>query len=163
MTTVQCSVSHLIWSFLSARSPYPSNHKQRGQANELLFRSANIRQCISAINQQIQSNYNAPRCICSTCIHCSPLQPNYAPTLLRATRGAPVPPDGHVALLRPQPHTRPPHAACSRSNTGCDRGQETNDNARGATVAPHPTAQHGVGARPLALTPSGAQPRPVPG
>ena len=51
---MQCSVSHLVWSFLSARSPYPSNHKQRGQANELLFSCANLRQCISAINQQIQ-------------------------------------------------------------------------------------------------------------
>ena len=51
---MQCSVSHLIWSFLSARTPYPSNQKQRGQANELLFRSANLRQCKSAINQQIQ-------------------------------------------------------------------------------------------------------------
>ena len=85
---MQCFVSHLIWFFLSARTPYPSNQKQRRQANELLYRSENIRQCISAINQQIQPNYNAPRCICSTCIRCSPLQPNYAPTLLRATRGA---------------------------------------------------------------------------
>ena len=154
---MQCSVSHLIWSFLSARSPHPSNHKQRGQANELLFRSANIHQCISEITVTMHPDAFALRA--STAVH-------YHQTMrqhLRATRGAPVPPDGHVALLRPQPHTRPPHAACSRSNTGCGRGQETNDNARGATVAPHPAAQHGVGARPPALTPSGAQLRPVPG
>ena len=43
------------------------------------------------------------------------------------------PPDGHVALLRPQPHTRLLHVVYSRSNTGAHRGQETNDNARGAT------------------------------
>ena len=157
---MQSPVSHLIWSSLSVRTPYPSNQKQCGQATEQKCKYTSNAQ--APLNSQSRPITMLPGVFAlrsSATVHyrSTTRQRCYAP-LGEGRQPPPMATSPYCSRI-PTQDSRTLHTPIQTQV----RNKKTGDNARGATVAPHAAAQHGVGARPLALTPSRAQPRLVQG